>query len=67
MRDKKPEFLIVVGAVCFALGSIAPNGVNIFNYAEIIGLYNLIVTAMQGFGLGILIVGAVRFFKAQKA
>lgn len=63
MNQKNPIFFIILGAILFLLGTFLPNGVELFDYAEFIGIYNLLITVVQGGGIGLLIGGIFLLLK----
>lgn len=56
-KNQNPILYIILGGVLFLLGTFLPNGVELFDYAEFIGIYNLLVTVAQGGGIGLMIGG----------
>lgn len=56
-KNQNPVMYIILGIVLFLLGTFLPNGIELFNYAEWIGIYNLVITVAQGGGIGLIIGG----------
>lgn len=56
-KNQNPIIYVILGAILFLLGTFLPNGIELFNYAEFIGIYNLLVTIAQGGGIGLMIGG----------
>ena len=66
MLKKNPLIVVVLGAILLAAGFLLPNGVKVTKYAEMIGIYNLLVTACQGLGIGLIIGGGILFLKGMR-
>ena len=66
LLKNNPLLAVKIGVAFIVVGFLLPNGVKIFSYAELIGIYNLMVTLCQGLGIGLVIGGGALFLKAKK-